>query len=236
MNQEFYKNVYQSSRPRSTLKKEKQTLIIDTGETTDISSFNGRSSYNVVEEDVNSFGANKLFKFKITLDEPLLISSRSYIKLDNVTIANLNPLLQITPSTQTHTLSSHDYKVMYPGVKAPTSLLHFKVSNFNIKNVSNEIKENTSNILPEAYSIENSTLLSLRSSQKAYPQASVQVLNSNKYDILGIINPTVIKTMTFNMYWAGVDAAPITLLHDIFDSDAVSSLNRMTFEFMFEPI
>ena len=230
MNQEFYKNLYQSTRPRIAMKKEKQTLIIDTGETIDSSSLNGRESYNVVEEDPFSLGANQLFKFNVTLKEPLLISTRSYIKLDNVTIANLSPLLEITPSVQKHTLNSHSYIATFPGVRAASSLLHFNVSNFNINNVSNELK-NTSNITPSAFSINKSTLLSLRSSQKASPQDSIEVLNSNKYDILGIINPTVIKTMTFNMYWA---AHGITM-YNIFEGDHADQ-NRLIFEFMFEPI
>jgi len=231
MNQEFYKSVYQSSRPRVTMKKEKQILIIDTGETTNTSSLDGRASYNVVEEDPYSLGPNQLFKFNVTLQEPLLISSRSYIKLDNVTIANLSPMVEVTPSVQTHTLNSHSYTAMFPGIRAPSSLLHFNVSNFNINNVSNEIKANTSNITPAAFTIKNSTLLSLRSSQKAGPQDSIEVLNSNKYDILGIINPTVIKTMTFNMYWASHG----TTMYNIFEGDN-DAQNRITFEFMFEPI
>ena len=142
----------------------------------------------------------------------------------------MSPLLEITPSVQTHTLNSHSYIAMFPGVRASSSLLHFNVSNFNINNVSNELK-NTSNITPSAFSINKSTLLSLRSSQKAAPQDSIEVLNSNKYDILGIINPTVIKTMTFNMYWA---AHGITM-YNIFEGDNADQ-NRLIFEFMFEPI
>jgi len=234
MNQEFYKNVYQSSRPKVAMKKEKQTLIIDTGETTDTSSFDGRSGYNVKEIAYAGNGAaNKLHRFIVTLKEPLLISSRCYVKLDNVIISNINQIVETTSSTQSHTINSHVFKVKYPGIKH-SSLLSFSVNNFNIKNVSNKI-QTVSNIFSQAFILSKSTLLSLNSSQKAYPQTSVQSLTSSKYDILGIINPVNIKSIQFDVLWGSHEGDGFS--DSIFSNSTTDAdKNRIVFEFMFEPI
>ena len=224
----------------------KQLLIIDTGETTDTTSFNGR----LVEEFEQSFhqsgtnGTPLLSKFKVTFIEPFITTKRCYLKLDNISIAGVSSMTNYFSSTTKHNAGSHDYKGLFPGVRQPSSLFHFNIEEIKINNTSNsgnELSLDSTKSLNKAYDTSQSCFVSVNPSQPPFPIETVQVMKNNKHDILGIVNPIRTNTLTFNFFWAksglaNYDAASAPANRPAANFNSVNNKTRIVIELLFEPI
>ena len=231
MNQEFYKSVYQSSRPRTTLKKEKETLIIDSGAPAGTEeAVPGAPAARLLNFKAVTTNNGSVINLKVTIDNAITISNRSYIKLNYIILNDIKNTVHEAviqrAAGETHTSSAGiNFKLMLPGIQVNSSLLHLSIKNFKINNTSN-LGNDT--ILGSTYDLSNSTIVSL-SSEKNEGRSDIhdiKILNSNKYDYIGLINPTKIKNIELNLTWVGENAW----------YSAGWNQERIIIELLFEPI
>jgi len=218
----------------------KRTLIIDSGESTDITSKTGRSHVNVTELSDN---ANTLENFTVTLDEPMTIKSKNNIFIDNITLSSSRPQQDTTINVSDETEPSANTIATLFTTEGPAMTLEIigiTTSTGMETNPFVNAVDPTKLDLQKKFTFSNSNNSAVKGMvESTGDNLNVHTFTNAKLDYVSTINaspenPKKITAIEFKLLysWAG---NPNNFVFNN-NTEAYSSKNRAIIEFLFVPV